>query len=29
MVEYFPEFQDLTGIKVNYEVLPEVQGRQS
>jgi len=28
MVKYFPEFQDLTGIKVNYEVLPEVQGRQ-
>jgi len=28
MVKYFPEFTDLTGIKVNYEVLPEVQGRQ-
>ena len=28
MIKYFPEFQDLTGIKVNYEVLPEVQGRQ-
>ncbi|HWT78602.1 MAG TPA: sugar ABC transporter substrate-binding protein, partial [Candidatus Methylomirabilis sp.] len=28
MVKYFPEFTDLTGIKVNHEVLPEVQGRQ-
>jgi len=28
MVKYFPEFTDLTGMKVNYEVLPEVQGRQ-
>jgi multiple sugar transport system substrate-binding protein len=28
MVKYFPEFQDLTGMKVKYEVLPEVQGRQ-
>ena len=26
MVKYFPEFTDLTGIKVNYEVLPEVLG---
>jgi multiple sugar transport system substrate-binding protein len=28
MVKYFPEFTDLTGIKINHEVLPEVQGRQ-
>ena len=28
LVKYFPEFTDLTGIKVNHEVLPEVQGRQ-
>jgi multiple sugar transport system substrate-binding protein len=28
MVKFFPEFTDLTGIKVNHEVLPEVQGRQ-
>ena len=28
MVKYLPEFTDLTGMKVNYEVLPEVQGRQ-
>ncbi|MFB3816713.1 MAG: sugar ABC transporter substrate-binding protein [Candidatus Methylomirabilales bacterium] len=28
MVKYFPEFTDLTGIRVNHEVLPEVQGRQ-
>jgi len=28
MVKFFPEFEDLTGMKVKYEVLPEVQGRQ-
>ncbi|HSB70119.1 MAG TPA: sugar ABC transporter substrate-binding protein [Candidatus Methylomirabilis sp.] len=28
MVKFFPEFTDLTGIKINHEVLPEVQGRQ-
>jgi len=28
MVKFFPEFTDLTGIKVSHEVLPEVQGRQ-
>lgn len=28
MVKFFPEFTDLTGIKVNHEVLPEIQGRQ-
>ena len=28
MVKFFPEFEDLTGMKVKHEVLPEVQGRQ-
>ena len=28
MVKHIPEFESMTGIKVNYEVLPEVQGRQ-
>ncbi len=28
MVKHIPEFESLTGIKVKYEVLPEVQGRQ-
>ncbi len=28
MVTHLPEFESLTGIKVRYEVLPEVQGRQ-
>jgi multiple sugar transport system substrate-binding protein len=28
MVKHFPEFENLTGMKVKYEVLPEVQGRQ-
>ncbi|HSC70483.1 MAG TPA: sugar ABC transporter substrate-binding protein, partial [Candidatus Methylomirabilis sp.] len=27
-VKHFPEFENLTGMKVKYEVLPEVQGRQ-
>jgi len=28
LVKHIPEFESLTGIKVQYEVLPEVQGRQ-
>ncbi len=28
MMKHLPEFESLTGIKVRYEVLPEVQGRQ-
>ena len=28
MVKHIPEFESLTGMKVRYEVLPEVQGRQ-
>jgi multiple sugar transport system substrate-binding protein len=28
MVKFFPEFEDLTGMKVKHEVLPEIQGRQ-
>src|SRR3990172_12370361 len=28
MVKHLPEFESLSGVKVKYEVLPEVQGRQ-
>src|SRR5947208_15839318 len=28
MVAHVPEFESLTGMKVKYEILPEVQGRQ-
>ena len=28
MVKHVPEFESLTGMKVKYEILPEVQGRQ-
>jgi multiple sugar transport system substrate-binding protein len=28
MAKYYPEFESLTGIKVQQEVLPEIQGRQ-
>ena len=28
MVKHIPEFESMTGMKVQYEVLPEVQGRQ-
>jgi multiple sugar transport system substrate-binding protein len=28
MVKWFPEFEQLTGMKIKHEVLPEIQGRQ-
>ncbi len=28
MIKYIPEFETLTGIKVKYEILPEIQARQ-
>jgi len=28
MVKWFPEFEELTGMKIKHEVLPEIQGRQ-
>ncbi len=28
MVTHIPEFESLSGMKVNYEMLPEIQGRQ-
>ena len=28
MVRHIPEFESMTGMKVKYEILPEVQGRQ-
>jgi multiple sugar transport system substrate-binding protein len=28
MVKHVPEFESMTGMKVKYEILPEVQGRQ-
>ncbi len=28
IIKYFPEFESLTGMKLQYEVIPEVQGRE-
>ena len=28
IVKYFPEFEAMTGMKVQYEIIPEVQGRE-
>jgi multiple sugar transport system substrate-binding protein len=28
IVKYFPEFEAMTGMKVQYETIPEVQGRE-
>ncbi len=28
IIKYFPEFESLTGMRLQYEVIPEVQGRE-